>query len=98
MRRVCLTDEAASRLEAQIDYLIDHDALAAARALRCRVGDYIEHTLASYPASGKVLSARDLWEVWIPGTRLIVWYQFDDSVVTIITFWHTSQDREPDRD
>lgn len=98
MRRVVLTDEAASRLEAQIDYLVVHDAIAAARALRCRVGDYIKHTLAQFPASGKVLSARNLWEVWIPDTRIVVWYQFDDDIVTIITFWLTSQDRERDHD
>ena len=60
MRRVILTDEAASRLEAQIDYLMDHDAPAAARALLRRVDEYIGLTLTSYPASGKVLSSREL--------------------------------------
>jgi plasmid stabilization system protein ParE len=93
MRRVVLTDEAASQLESQIDYLLDKNAEAAARALRLRVSQFIGDTLATYPASGKFIAEQDLWESWIPGTRLVAWYKFDEDVLTLITFWHTSRDR-----
>lgn len=95
MRRLVFTDQAADRFEAQIDDLIDRHANAAARSLRTRVSDYIRYSLLPFPATGKYIQGRDIWEVWSPGTRLVVWYQFDDDIVTLITFWHTSQDRWP---
>jgi plasmid stabilization system protein ParE len=93
MRRIVLTDEANQRLNDQIDYLLERDATAPAKALRARVGDFVTHTLAPFPATGKYIVDRDLWESWIPGTRLVVWYQFTDEVLIVTTFWHTSQNR-----
>jgi len=94
MRRLVITDEAARQLNNQIDYLLDRDASMAARELCRRVSGFVANTLTTYPASSKYIAERDLWESWIPGTKLIVWYRFDPELLTVISFCHTSQDRE----
>lgn len=82
---------AQSKLEAQVDYLIEHHAPLAAERLRIRVLEYIADTLALFPQTGAYIGARDLYEVWIPHTKVVIWYRFDDQTVTIIDLWHTSQ-------
>ena len=95
MRRVVLTDEATHQLHSQIEFLLDRNAVAAARTLRARVEQFLSQTLVRYPGTGKCIPGHDLWETWIPGTRLIVWYQHDDATLTVLTFWHASQHRQP---
>ena len=93
MRSIRLTPEAEARLADQLDYLIDRGAVGSAQVLKTRVETFPTNTLAFYPRTGRFLSERDLWETWIPGTRLVVWYVFDDNEIAAITFWHRSQDR-----
>jgi plasmid stabilization system protein ParE len=90
---VVLSPEAAERLEAQIAYLRDVGAVAAAERLRTRVMQFLSRHLAKYPRTGRRLRERDLWEMWIPRTRLVVWYRIESERVLVVTVWHTSQDR-----
>ena len=90
---VVLSPEAVERLEAQIAYLRDVGAVAAAERLRTRVMQFLSRHLANYPRTGRRLKERDLWEMWIPRTRLVVWYRIESERILIVTVWHTSQDR-----
>ena len=93
MRRYVLTKEAESALDSQIDYLIAQGAQTAAQNLLNRIHNFLADTLCQFPATGRHLMLRDLWEIWIPGTRQILWYRFDEQIVTVIATWHTSQNR-----
>jgi hypothetical protein len=93
MRTPVFTDEAFQKLDAQIDYLISRHAERAAMALSQRVDHFLNRTICSYPATRKFLDHQNLWESWIPGTKLVLWYQFDDDVLTVISVWNTSEGR-----
>ena len=93
MRRIRLMPEAERTLTAQLDYLLERHATTAAQALKTRVERYLTGSVAQFPRTGKFIGEHGLWETWIPRTRLIVWYSFDDDEVAIITFWHGAQDR-----
>jgi len=92
-RNVIVSDEALKYLDNYIDYLISEGAVEPATRLSERFFSYIKTFLAIYPATGSFIFERNLYEVWISGTRLIVWYRFDDETLEIIDIWHTSQDR-----
>lgn len=93
MRAVRFTAEADHALAAQVDYLTSLDAAAAALNLLDRVEGFLSRTIAAYPRTGRHIAERDIWETWIPGTRLVVWYVFDDETITVLTVWHSAQDR-----
>jgi plasmid stabilization system protein ParE len=93
MRRVVLTAEAETQLDAQLGYLVEQGAAKAADQLAQRVEHFLTRTVAAYPATGKAIPRRGLRESWIPGTSLVVWYTYDAATVTVVTVWHTSQDR-----
>jgi plasmid stabilization system protein ParE len=90
---VVLAPEAVHRLEAQIVYLQEAGAVAAADRLRVRVMEFLSNHLANFPRTGRYLGDRQLWEVWIPGTRLVLWYRIENDRIFVVTVWHTSQDR-----
>jgi plasmid stabilization system protein ParE len=46
-----------------------------------------------FPRTGRSLKDRDLWEIWIPRTRLMLWYRIEHERILIVTVWHTSQNR-----
>jgi plasmid stabilization system protein ParE len=94
MRRIIFTPEAEQTLDAQLDYFITHGAAKPAQALKVRVDAFVHGVLAGYPRTGRFISQRNLWETWIPATRLIVWYTFTEDELVLITFWHASQDRQ----
>ena len=91
--KVVLSPEAVERLEAQIAFLRDAEAVAAAERLRARVMGFLANHLAHFPRTGRSLKDRDLWEIWIPRTRLVLWYRIEHERILIVTVWHTSQDR-----
>jgi plasmid stabilization system protein ParE len=91
--KVVLSLEATERLEAQIAYLRDAGAEAAAERLRARVLSFLLNHLARFPRTGNHLDDRGLWEMWIPRTRLVLWYRIEADRIEIATVWHTSQDR-----
>lgn len=93
MRVVRFTPEAERTLASQVNYLISLDAPAAALTLLNRVDTFLNRTLVAFPRTGRHIAERDIWETWLPGTRLVAWYVFSDDELTILTFWHTAQDR-----
>ena len=52
--------------------MIAKDRGGAAQALKGRIDLFVTETLASYPRAGKYIAGRNLWEAWIPPTRLLV--------------------------
>jgi plasmid stabilization system protein ParE len=61
--------------------------------LRERVLSFLQKHLARFPRTGRRLKDRDLWEMWVPHTRLVLWYRIETDRIEIATVWHTSQDR-----
>jgi plasmid stabilization system protein ParE len=93
MRSWRLTPEAERGLAQQIDYLIGAGAPRAAEMLLQRVENFLATTLLAWPRTGHFIPEREIWESWIPRTRIVVWYTFDASELVVIAVWHTSQDR-----
>jgi plasmid stabilization system protein ParE len=89
-------EQALARLNHQIQYLIERNALSAAEQLSDRVAHYLENSLLIYPKTGRYIPEKSLWETWIPRTKIVVWYVFDDHELVIIDVWHTSQGRDAD--
>lgn len=92
MRTYLFADTARHALDAQIDYLLARNPQAAS-ALNDRVHAFIRATLCPFPRTSRLIPERDLWETWVPGTRLVLWYTFDDDTLTVVMVWHTAQDR-----
>ena len=90
---VVLSAEAAEQLEAQVRNLRNANALKAAADLSRRVMAVLIWHLAEFPRTGRHLPRLDLWETWIPGTKLIEWYRIETDHRAIATVWHASQDR-----
>lgn len=91
--RIRLDPRAAEELASQIAYLIDNHALLAAARLKARCDAFFETFLARHPRAGKYMAEKDIWETWIPGTRLVVWYRCTSEELQIIRIWHAAQDR-----
>jgi plasmid stabilization system protein ParE len=91
--KVALAPEAAERLEAQIAYLREVGAEAAAERLRARVLSFLLNHVARFSTlRSSPRGARSL-EMWIPRTRLVLWYRIEADRIEIATVWHTSQER-----
>jgi len=93
MRTWVLDRQAEADLQVQLDYLMEHGAVDAAERLSARIKAFLRDYLAVYPATGIFLDHRGLWETWVPGTRLVVWYRFTDTELQVARIWHTAQDR-----
>lgn len=89
--RIVLAPGAARDLDNQIQYLIDQHAPKAARDLKTRVLSFLRDTLSGTPHFGVLIKHRDLYETWIPDTKLVIWYRIKNDS---IEFWHASQDRQ----
>jgi plasmid stabilization system protein ParE len=70
--KITIAPRARRDLSRQLQYLIDHDARSSARQLEQRLISFVENVLAAHPRTGAFLVHRDLWETWIPGTRLVL--------------------------
>ena len=92
--KIVFDPRAAEELEHQIHFLIQQGAVKAAVKLEARVISYFERLLSRYPRTGKHIAEKDIWETWVPGTRLVVWYRFTTSELQIIRVWHSAQDRD----
>ena len=87
--------QAERDLDSQLAYLIGQGAAPAARKLETRITTFLEHTVAAYPRAGTYVGTRDLWETWVPDTRIVIWYRFTTEELQIVRVWHTSQNRNP---
>ena len=94
MRSHVFAPRARRDLQSQIDYLNDQGAFDAADRLLVRIEEFVAQFLCEHPKTGAFLSHRDLWETWVPQTRLVLWYRFTDSTLEIARVWHTSQNRQ----
>lgn len=93
MRSYSIVPVAEQELESQINYLIGQGAQIPAQKLLNRVHRFIGNSLCRFPATGHYVKKRDLWEIWIPGTRVVLWYRFDDTSVVLLYLWHMSRNR-----
>ena len=93
MRQWRLDTEAEADLARQLDYLASHGAFGAADRLIDTMESFLTDQLCVRPRR-RSLQERDLWEVWIPGTKLVLWYRFNDAKLEVVRIWHTSQDRQ----
>lgn len=94
MRNHVFAPRAQRDLQSQIDYLNDQGAFDAADWLLTRIEQFVANFLVVHPKTGAYLDHRDLWETWVPQSRLVLWYRFTDSTIEIARVWHTSQDRQ----
>ena len=92
--RIVIAPRARRDLASKLGYLVDQGAAGAARRLERRITSFITRTLARHPGTGNFIDHRDLWEIWIPRTRIVVWYRFTRDELQIVRVWHTSQDRQ----
>lgn len=90
---VVLSPEAAEGLAAQIGFLRDAEAFDAAERLRVRMMGFLSNHLARFPRTGRWVKSRDLWEMRVPRTRLIIWYRIEPERIVVATVWHASQNR-----
>ena len=91
--KVVVAPRARRELANQLGYLVDQGAIVAARRLEERLTIFFRNTLSQYPKTGTNLAHRGLWETWVPGTRMVVWYRFTDKELQIVRVWHTAQNR-----
>ena len=66
----------------------------AARRLRERIMSFLKDTLSRFPGIGRPVGHRELREMWIPGTRVVVWFRVSGDCLEIARFWHSAQDRQ----
>lgn len=92
--RVVIAPRARRELGNQLGYLVEQGAADSARRLEERLTAFFEHTLSLFPKTGIYLAHRELWETWVPHTRLVVWYRFTAEELQIVRVWHTAQDRQ----
>ncbi len=92
--RLRFTARARIRFDQQIDYLIEAGSPRAARRLANRFEQFLKRFVIRYPSAGTFVAEREIWEIWVPRTRLVLWYRFTESELTIIDVWHTAQDRK----
>ena len=71
----------------------NHARSTAAARLKSRVMSFLKETLADFPGIGIPIQHRELYEVWIPGTQLVVWYRSSADAIEIARVWHAAQDR-----
>lgn len=95
---VILSRRAVRDLENQLNFLIDAGSKRTAQRLEIRVSEFLERTLARFPRTGTFIGERELWESWVPGTRLVVWYRVTANELQVVRFWNTSQDRQHSND
>ena len=91
--KVVFAPLARRELRKQVQYLIDHGGTLAAQRLKSRVMTFVKETLATFPEIGTPMEHRDLYETWVPGTQLVIWYRISKTTIEIARVWHAAQDR-----
>lgn len=92
--KVVFTPTATRHIESQLEYLVSKGAVSAAIAARERITSFVSDFLVRYPRTGRFIPERQIYEIWIPRTRFVVFYRIErGNVLTILAFFHTSQDR-----
>ena len=92
--KIVISPRGRRDLANQLGYLVDQGAAAAATRLERRLTRYIEDTIANFPRTGDYIPERQLWEMWVPRTKMVIWYRFTADELQIVQVWHTSQNRQ----
>jgi plasmid stabilization system protein ParE len=91
--RVVVAPRARRDLGNQLGYLADQGAPQAAARLERRLTSFIRQTLTRHPRIGRHVDHRELWEIWVPRTRIVLWYRFTGYELEVVRVWHTAQNR-----
>jgi plasmid stabilization system protein ParE len=92
--RVVYTPTATRQIENQISYLVSQGAQRAAAAAHQRITSFIHDFLARYPKAGQLIPEKQIYEIWIPRTRFIVFYRIEArDTLRILALFHSAQDR-----
>lgn len=87
--RLRWTIAASTDLQDYLDYISEHNPRAAARLAERILA--VEKIIQQWPYSGGFDADTDLYEHWVPGSRLKLVYVVGDSVIEIIAAFHTSR-------
>ena len=82
--RLVIAPRARRELGNHLGFLADQDAVSAAQTLEARIEAFLQHRLAPFPRMGTHLGHRDLWEIWIPDTRIVLWYRFSTDELQVV--------------
>jgi len=92
--KVVYTPTAARQIENQLSHLVSKGARRAAVEARKRITSFIAGFLARYPRTGRLIADRQIYEIWIPRTRYVIFYRIEPGdALRILALFHTSQDR-----
>ena len=92
--KVVYSPTAVRQIENQLTYLVSHGAERAAIAARERITSFVTLFLAQHPKTGRFISEKNIYEIWIPRTRFVVLYRLeDDDVLRVLALFHTAQQR-----
>lgn len=92
--KVVFTPTAVRHMENQLAYLVSQGAGRAAVAARERIRAFINDFLAVYPRAGRFIPEKQIYEIWIPRTRYIVFYRVEaGDTLRILALFHSAQER-----
>lgn len=92
MRTVLIRPTARRQFLGQINYLLEYSPQGA-QALSLRFATFLNDFLSYFPETGTYISEKDIWEIVIARTRLIVWYRFDEDELRVLAVWNSAQNR-----
>jgi len=92
--KVVYTPTAIRQLENQLAYLVSQGAQRAAVAARERITAFISDFLAVYPRTGRLIPEKQIYEIWIPRTRYVIFYRVEaEETLRILALFHSAQER-----
>lgn len=93
MREILIRPTARRQFSEQIDYIHERSPQGA-MSLAVRFNTFLTEFLTNFPETGTHIPEKDIWEISIARTKLIVWYRFDDKTLRVLSVWHGAQDRQ----
>jgi plasmid stabilization system protein ParE len=94
--KVILSGRVRAELAHHFAYWVEKFGRLVAERTLSRVRRFLLESLASFPHLGIYRRERDIYEVVIPHTPFIAFYEIDESadVLTVVALFHYSQDRK----
>jgi len=92
--KVVYTPTAVRQIENQLAYLASKGAERAAVSARNRITTFINDFLAVHPRTGRFIPEKQIYEIWIPRTRYIIFYRVEaEETLRILALFHSAQER-----
>jgi plasmid stabilization system protein ParE len=92
--KVVYTPTAVRQIENQLAYLVSKGAERAAVAARNRITTFINEFLAVYPRTGRLIPDKQIYEIWVPRSRYVIFYRVEgEDTLRILGLFHTAQER-----